>query len=60
MNRRNHIENPRWYPARKKADEFCAKHLPWKATNGYVCIDCYTESEAIEAADEQNKERKIT
>lgn len=42
---------------RKKPGEFCYLSLPWKATNGVVCLDAQTVREACRRADRANQER---
>ena len=47
------------FKAVKKApDEFCAKSMPWKSTNGVVCSDHYTQEDAEKEAQRQNRIRK--
>ena len=44
---------------KKEPDEFCAKSLPWKATNGVVCCDEKTEALAQDTAARFNRERRL-
>ena len=44
---------------KKLPDEFCAKSMTWKATNGVVCHDCYTQKEAERSANQMNVERGV-
>ena len=42
-----------WQVVKKNPDEFCAKSLPWKLTNGIICSDHPTEAAAMDALNRQ-------